>query len=424
MRRWPLYKGSIVSSLFQLSLPHKIINFILTPSTSSFLCSCCSRRSFCPFWLFHSFTLVVSFFSHSFDLLFPLALIHPSDSFNYLGNAKMKSTFAGLAAFATTAFAHYNFEALIVNDNVTSPYEYVRQTTNSNSPVTDVTSQDFVCNQGGLDADIMAKTSTYSVSGGDTVGFSVNVNIGHPGPLHVYMSKAPDGTAAAEYDGSGDWFKVYALTTESITDEGLQWASYVGGGVTNFTFTLPDDLAAGDYLMRAEHIALHGAGTAGGAQFYIGCAQLSVAGSGTSTPTDTVSIPGVYDGTEPGILINIYYPAPTSYTDPGPATYPNSCEDHTPNFVDQTSDGDCTGSTGSSSSGSASPTGSGSGSSASASATATGSAAGATSTGSASVSNNAQTGSSSSYDSSSSSSDSESSCVSKRKRRSARKFAN
>lgn len=337
----------------------------------------------------------------------------------------MKSTFAGLAAFATTAFAHYNFEALIVNDNVTSAYEYVRQTTNSNSPVTDVTSQDFVCNQGGLDSDIMAKTSTYAVSGGDTVGFTVNVNIGHPGPLHVYMSKAPDGTSAQEYDGSGDWFKVYAATTSSITDEGLQWASYVGGGITNFTFTLPEDLAAGDYLMRAEHIALHGASTEGGAQFYIGCAQLSVGGSGTSTPTDTVSIPGVYDGTEPGILINIYYPVPTTYTDPGPVTYPNSCEDHTANFVDQTSDGDCTGSTGSSSSGSASTTGSGSGSSASATATATtaassasatstGSAAGASSSGSASASTNSQTGSSS---------DDSSSCASKRKRRSAKKLA-
>lgn len=338
----------------------------------------------------------------------------------------MKSTIAGLTAFATTALAHYNFEALIVNDNVTSAYEYVRQTTNSNSPVTDVTSSDFVCNQGGLDADIMAKTSTYAVAGGDTVGFTVNVNIGHPGPLHVYMSKAPDGTTAQDYDGSGDWFKVYAATTSEITDEGLQWATYVSGGITNFTFTLPEDLAAGEYLMRAEHIALHGASTEGGAQFYIGCAQLSVSGSGSGTPTDTVSIPGVYDGTEPGILINVYYPIPTNYTDPGPVTWPNSCEDHTANYVDQTSDGDCTGSASSSSgssSGSASTTGSGSGSSATAVATSStaSSAPAATATGSASTSNNAQTSSSSDESSSSSSSSSGSSCASKKKRRSAHK---
>lgn len=336
----------------------------------------------------------------------------------------MRSTFATVAAFASTALAHYNFEALIVNDNVTSPYEYVRQTTNSNSPVTDVTSADFTCNQGGLDADIMAKTNTMTVQAGDSVGFTVNVNIGHPGPLNVYMSKAPDGTAANAYDGSGEWFKVYALTTSDITSEGLQWATYVGGGITNFTFALPDDLAAGDYLLRAEHIALHGAGTAGGAQFYIGCAQLTVEGSGSGTPTDTVSIPGVYDGTEAGILINLYYPAPTSYTNPGPATYPNSCEDHTGNFVDQTSDGDCTGSSASDSTGSSS-SGSGSGSSATATATASGSIPTATSspagnsgssTGSSSSSTNASSGSSSSSGSSGSS---DSTCS--KKKRSAHK---
>jgi hypothetical protein len=54
-------------------------------------------------------------------------------------------------------------------------------------------------------ASTMAKTSTYSVSPGDNVGFTVNAAISHPGPLSVWMSKAPDGTAANEYDGSGDW---------------------------------------------------------------------------------------------------------------------------------------------------------------------------------------------------------------------------
>lgn len=335
----------------------------------------------------------------------------------------MRSTLATVAAFATTAFAHYNFEALIVNDNVTSAYEYVRKTTNSNSPVTDVTSSDFICNQGGLDADIMAATSTYTVQPGDSVGFSVNVNIGHPGPLHVYMSKAPTGTSAQDYKGAGDWFKVYSLTTSSITAEGLQWATYVSGGITNFTFTLPEDLAAGDYLMRAEHIALHGASTEGGAQFYIGCAQLTVGGSSAGVPTDTVSIPGVYTGSEPGILINIYYPTPTNYTDPGPSTWPNACEDHTANYVGQTSDGDCTGdsssgssSSSSSSSGSASATGAGASSSATpttaAATTATPTGAGATATG-------ATVGAADTSSGSSSSSSSTDSCASKRKRRSA-----
>lgn len=60
------------------------------------------------------------------------------------------SYLAAAAAFLPAAFAHYNFEALIVNGNVTSPYEYVRQTNNSNSPITDITSTNMICNSGGL----------------------------------------------------------------------------------------------------------------------------------------------------------------------------------------------------------------------------------------------------------------------------------
>lgn len=65
----------------------------------------------------------------------------------------MRSTFTSLlaaAAMVPSALAHYNFEALIVNGNITSAYEYVRQTNNSNSPITDVTSTDMICNSGGL----------------------------------------------------------------------------------------------------------------------------------------------------------------------------------------------------------------------------------------------------------------------------------
>jgi hypothetical protein len=298
----------------------------------------------------------------------------------------MRSTFAGVAAFAATAAAHYNFAALIHNDQVSKPYEFVRETTNSNSPITDITSDDFICNKGGLDADIMAKTKTQTVAPGDSVGFSIMSSLSHPGPLAVYMSKAPEGTKAAAYKGEGDWFKVYELTTSSITDQGLQWATMANGGINNFTFALPKDLAAGEYLMRGEHIGLHAAQAKGGAQFYIGCAQLTVTGSGAGTPAPTVKIPGVYDGTEDGIMINLYYPAPTKYDAPGPVTWPNACIDHTANFADQTSDGDCTNDDGKgASSGSASgpaPTPTGGAAQSSAPPTATGAAA-AQSTGSA-----------------------------------------
>lgn len=135
------------------------------------------------------------------------------------------------------------------------------------------------------------------------------------------MSKAPDSSSAAEYDGSGEWFKVFEMGPAEITSAGLQWAS---SEIQNFTFTLPEETPAGQYLLRAEAIALHGASTVGGAQFYISCAQIEVTSSSTATPAPTVDIPGLYTGEEPGILINIYYPIPTNYTMPGPAEWPSN----------------------------------------------------------------------------------------------------
>ncbi|TDZ36959.1 Endo-beta-1,4-glucanase D [Colletotrichum spinosum] len=255
------------------------------------------------------------------------------------------SGFLSVAALVSSAAAHYVFPTLIVNGEQTERYEFVREAKNSNSPVTDVTSDGIICNIGGNDADVLAKTKTKEVKAGDELGFIVENDMGHPGPLAVYLSKAPSGVAS--YKGDGDWFKIYELTTSDVTDAGLQWASYVNNaGIHNFTFTLPKEVPTGEYLVRAEHVGLHGAGSKGGAQFYIACAQISVTGTETALPTDTVKFPGAYTGEEPGLLINIYYPAPKSYTPPGPAVWPSACEDHTANLLGQTSDGDCTGSDG------------------------------------------------------------------------------
>lgn len=71
---------------------------------------------------------------------------------------------------------------------------------------------------------------------------------------------------------------------------------------------LPASLPSGEYLIRAEHIALHSAQSSGGAQFYISCGQLNVTGGGAGTPGPLVAFPGAYKATDPGIMINIYYP--------------------------------------------------------------------------------------------------------------------
>lgn len=79
-------------------------------------------------------------------------------------------------------------------------------------------------------------------------------------------------------------------------------------GDTKVSVKIPASVPSGDYLLRAEHIALHSASAAGGAQLYISCAQITVTGGGAGTPAPLVAFPGAYKATDPGLMLNIYYP--------------------------------------------------------------------------------------------------------------------
>ncbi|KAL6702691.1 hypothetical protein ACN47E_001238 [Coniothyrium glycines] len=228
----------------------------------------------------------------------------------------MKSILLSLVAIASTASAHYTFPELIASGKSTGQWTYVRKTANyqSNGPTTDVNANAIRCYE--LAPGTAAQT--YTVNAGDSVGFTALSSISHPGPLQFYLAKVPSGQTAASFDGSGNvWFKIYS---QGATFSGGQmtWGS---SGKTQVTVALPKSLPSGDYLLRVEHIALHSAGTVGGAQFYISCAQLKVQNGGNGAPGPLVSFPGAYKATDPGIQLNIYYPVPTSYTAPGPAVW-------------------------------------------------------------------------------------------------------
>jgi hypothetical protein len=82
--------------------------------------------------------------------------------------------------------------------------------------------------------------------------------------------------------------------------------SFAGENIVNFT--IPADTPDGDYLFRVEQIGLHVAQSLNAAQFYISCGQITVTGGGSGTPGPLVAFPGAYSPTDPGILIDIYYP--------------------------------------------------------------------------------------------------------------------
>jgi len=84
--------------------------------------------------------------------------------------------------------------------------------------------------------------------------------------------------------------------------------------------TIPKSLKAGNYVIRNEIIALHQAGTVGGAQNYPQCANLKVTGSGTAVPTGGIPATAFYKPADNGIVFNIAA-AQQSYPVPGPPVW-------------------------------------------------------------------------------------------------------
>lgn len=178
---------------------------------------------------------------------------------------------------------------------------------------------DIICNVANT-----AAPSSVSVAPGDKVTFEWYhdtrgddiIASSHLGPITVYIAPTSSNGAGA----------VWTKLAESGLSGGV-WA--VSTLITNkgkHSVTLPSGLAAGDYLLRAEIIALHEADTdytvnsARGAQFYPSCSQITVSGSGTVSPPGGFNFIGGYSPEDPGILFNLYG-SYTTYSIPGPAVW-------------------------------------------------------------------------------------------------------
>ncbi|KAF2267678.1 glycoside hydrolase family 61 protein-like protein [Lojkania enalia] len=206
------------------------------------------------------------------------------------------------------------------------------RTPNSNNPIQNVNDGNFACNSGFRTP---VSTKVIDVKGGDRVGVQWGHVIGgaqfpndpdnpiaksHKGPTIFYMAKV-DNAATATGQGL-KWFKVFEDGLDGSGKWGVDRMIQSGGWVD---MTMPTCIAPGNYLLRAEIIALHSASYQGQAQFYIGCAQINVVSGGSSTGSQSVSFPGAYSAQDPGILINIYDSKgqPTGggrpYKIPGPA---------------------------------------------------------------------------------------------------------
>ncbi len=120
---------------------------------------------------------------------------------------KLLAPFLALLPLST---AHYNFPSLIYQGTIETPWQHVRQWTDyyTYNPVTSVSTLPIRCN---VDGTTTFAPSTLPVAAGATLGFTVDPDIYHAGPLLVYLAKVPAGHTAANWAGDGTvWFKIAA----------------------------------------------------------------------------------------------------------------------------------------------------------------------------------------------------------------------
>ncbi|KAI9058164.1 lytic polysaccharide monooxygenase [Trametes sanguinea] len=239
----------------------------------------------------------------------------------------MKASFLSLASLVlaiSSVNARTVFSAFAVN-GVEQGHGVAVRVPSTNNPIKDVTSNDIICNTNFIQP---VSTAVASVPAGGVVAAEfhhtpagyVGPDPSDPldptdkGPVTAYLASVPDATQA---DVTGlKWFKIFE---EGLNPETHQWGSdllFINGGYVNIT--IPSCVKAGQYLLRVESISLADASSYPGAQFFMSCAQLEVTGGGSASP-ETVSFPGAYSPSSPGIVTNIY--EDQTYTVPGPAVF-------------------------------------------------------------------------------------------------------
>ena len=149
---------------------------------------------------------------------------------------------------------------------------------------------------------------------------SGSIDISHKGPCAVYMKKVADSSARNNAAGGG-WFKIMEDGYNSVAGKWCTETLIANNGL--LSASVPEDLAAGYYLVRPELLALHQADkTPPDPQFYVGCAQIFLSSSGSATPPNTVAIPGYVNMNTPAMTYNIWtVPLKLPFPSFGPPLY-------------------------------------------------------------------------------------------------------
>ncbi|KAJ0425931.1 glycosyl hydrolase family 61-domain-containing protein [Aspergillus carlsbadensis] len=239
---------------------------------------------------------------------------------------------AGLALASAAMVAGHGFVSGIVADGQYYGGYLVNQYPYTNTPpdvvgwsetATDLgfvdgtgyASGDIICHRDAENAAISA-----SIAAGGSIEFQwTEWPESHHGPVIEYLANC-NGDCSTVDKSTLEWFKISESGLIDGSSAPGTWASdELIANNNSWSTTIPTGIAAGNYVLRHEIIALHSAGNENGAQNYPQCFNLEITGGGSDSPSGVLGTE-LYTPTDEGILFNIYQ-AMDSYPIPGPALY-------------------------------------------------------------------------------------------------------
>lgn len=244
-----------------------------------------------------------------------------------MSSASFKLLLAALAGAATTA-AHGHVVDVVINGVSYQGYDptsfpYMQDPPTVVGWTTSQTDNGFVAPDAFGDGDIICHKTASNAGGhapiaaGDSIFIQWNTwPESHKGPVIDYLAKC-DGSCETADKTSLEFFKIDGVGLVDGSSAPGTWGSdQLVANNNSWLVQIPSNIAAGNYVLRHEIIALHSAGQEGGAQAYPQCVNLQVT-SGGSDNRAGVKGTELYTASDPGILINIYQSL-SSYEIPGP----------------------------------------------------------------------------------------------------------
>ncbi|KAJ1769081.1 hypothetical protein LPJ74_004315, partial [Coemansia sp. RSA 1843] len=218
------------------------------------------------------------------------------------------------------AHAHTQVYNAGANGVLGKDFQYRIENAYGNAPIQDLNSTDLRCRSksaitgNGVDKLSIDAGETLTIRwdhANNTVSLPV-LPRSHLGPCMVYM-------APLSSEGNGNvWFKIYE---DGYDTNSKAWCSIKlidSWGMLDVA--IPKNIPNGDYLVRAEVLALHQTRVIGDTQFYPNCMVVTVSNGAASSLPKGYSIPGIYGYNDPGIYF-ARSDNPANYVVPGPPVF-------------------------------------------------------------------------------------------------------